>query len=92
MVGHVDRQTSKTQHDTLARVISQWIGLHVYVQAVIWSYDATWFQPGGPAGKLPNGTWGKWCDTAGAQTRSNVARYWEPQEHAPNFPAGGGGY
>lgn len=67
--------------DTILSLVATWKGAHTRVRAIIWSYDATWFVPGGSPAKLPNGHWGFWGDPTNnylTARRHDVGRYWEP--------------
>jgi hypothetical protein len=73
-------------HDAILRIVAQWKGLHTFVRAIIFSYNALLFDPATPghAGN-PDGTWGRWAKTDGSgnqvPARNNVdARYWIPAE------------
>jgi len=70
-------------HDAILRLVAQWKGIHTFVRAIIYSYNALLFDPATPghAGN-PDGTWGNWAKiVAGNQVPArNVvdARYWIP--------------
>jgi hypothetical protein len=38
--------------------VLKWKAAHAIVPEIIVSFDATWFQAGGPSAKLPDGRWG----------------------------------
>jgi hypothetical protein len=59
-------------------------GTHTFLRSIIWSYDATLFDPANP-GSLPDGNWGNWSKTVNGvrvQSRSTSARYWDPSNGA----------
>lgn len=69
----------------ILQLVAQWKGAHSYVQAIIWSYDATLFVPGSPVSGDPDGTWGYWAkEVAGALLPARtgaddgLVRYWVP--------------
>lgn len=56
---------------------------HTCVRAIIWTSDATAFDPGAPA-SMPDGTWGAWSiNVGGSQVISGrdmtTCRFWEPR-------------
>ena len=69
--------------DEVKQLLSTWKSAHTYVRAVIWSTDATKFDPATPA-SMPDGTWGRWGTTGngsrfkGARCQSSL-RFWEPR-------------
>lgn len=72
--------------DAILRLVAQYKGVHTFVRAIIYSYNALLFDPATPghAGN-PDGTWGRWAkdDGSGNQIPArNVvdARYWIPPE------------
>ena len=78
-------QVDRGSVSAILSMVAQWKGAHSYVQAIIWSYDATLFVPGAPAAGDPDGTWGYWAkEVAGAlvPARTGAAdgrvRYWIP--------------
>lgn len=71
----------------LRGIIDDWKGAHAKVRAVIWTSDASLFDPTNP-GSLPNGNWGAWGTTGnGARAKSDrnltTCRYWEPWRDDP---------
>lgn len=67
--------------DVILGLVAQWKGAHTFTRAIIYSYDATLFDPANPVAGDPDGTWGLyWKIVAGnvVTTRNNSARYWEP--------------
>jgi hypothetical protein len=63
--------------DAIVRIVAQWKGLHTFCRAIIFSYDATLFDPANPsASGDPNGTWGP-CFNRTGEADGRV-RYWEP--------------
>jgi hypothetical protein len=59
-------------------------GAHTFLRSIIWSYDATLFDPNNLL-SLPDGTWGNWSKTVNGvrvQSRSTSARYWDPSNGA----------
>jgi hypothetical protein len=79
--------------DAIVTLVAQWKGAHTRVRCVIWSYDATLFDPANPA-SLPDGWWGHWSreDPGNPGTwissRDPSARYWIPFDPNP-VPDGG---
>ena len=67
--------------DAILGIVARWKGAHTCVRAIIWSYDATWFYPGG---NNPDGTWGNWSvghgNTTKTAARYSGARYWLPTD------------
>jgi hypothetical protein len=63
-------------------LVAQWKGAHTRVRAIIWSYDATLFDPANMAAPgNPDGKWGEWTKyVAGVSTpaRNTTCRYWIP--------------
>jgi hypothetical protein len=81
--------------DAIKALLEQWKSAHTYVRAVLWSYDATLFDPSMPA-TMPDGTWGSWSYTPpdenpshcqlsgrGLLEQSNDLRTWEPMREPP---------
>ncbi|MDX6480352.1 MAG: hypothetical protein QOG85_862, partial [Gaiellaceae bacterium] len=69
--------------DAIKGLIAQWKGAHSRVRAVIWTTDATLFDPEEPA-SCPNGRWGAWGiydGTSYVPSDRNITtcRYWEPR-------------
>jgi hypothetical protein len=80
-VGH---DVPRISADAVFAIVRYWKGLHEFCRCIIWSYDATLFDPGNPgAAGNPNGTWGRWADNDGAgnwlSTRNPTCRYWQPR-------------
>lgn len=77
--------------DAILAEVAQWKGAHTRVRAVIWSYDATLFDPTNPA-SLPDGWWGNWSKDNPASpghsipSRATSARYWIPRDPNPADP------
>lgn len=73
--------------DAITALCAQWKGTHCWLQAIIWSYDSSLFNPSSP-GSLPDGRWGqwhKWAPGSGSvPARGGAAdgtvRYWIPAE------------
>lgn len=78
-LGH---EVPRSYVDGILRIVSVWKGAHVYVQAIIWSYDSTLFIPGALTNPgNPDGRWGKSYKVVGTSSvasRNNNARYWIP--------------
>ena len=77
-LGH---QASRVEAADLRGLLNQWKSAHSRIRAVIWTTDATLFDPAAPA-SCPNGSWGEWGNTgSGARGPSSrnysVCRYWE---------------
>ena len=65
--------------DAILGQIRQWKRASTYIRAVIWSYDASLFDPAVPA-SLPDGWWGKSHKMVGGiavPTRPATCRFWE---------------
>lgn len=76
--------------DAIRQLVATWKGAHTWLEAIIWSYDATLFDPTLVNAGNPDGTWGYWTKIStgtrvpartGAST--GTVRYW--------IPAKGGG-
>ena len=73
--------------DIVKGLLDQYKSYHSFVRCVIWSYDATLFDPSTPLVGWPDGTWGQWSyPTTGTGARhrsgrSQSCRYWEPERH-----------
>ena len=88
-IGHL---CSRTQRDVLLGIIRVWKGQHVSVRLIVWTNDATLFDPGNPgAAGNPDGKWGRpsffgTCPsgTVGSgigqwPSRNRNCRYWVPR-------------
>lgn len=80
--GGLGHQAGRVAVDAIKGIIGQWKSAHSKVRAVIWTSDATRFDPATPS-SLPDGQWGNWGTTgAGARVASHrnltTCRYWEP--------------
>ncbi len=69
------------ENDAIRSEVSQWKSANAFVRAIIWTSDATLFDPTNP-GSLPDGTWGSWSlrgsDPRVASGRNTTTcRYWE---------------
>lgn len=72
--------------DAILGIVEQWKGAHVWVEAIIWSYDSTLFVPASPTTDDPShGTWGDWgyydwstSTFKPARTSDTRVRYWVP--------------
>lgn len=78
-LGH---QTTRREVDAVKGILAQWKAAHTRIRTVIWTSDATLFDPASP-GTLPNGQWGEWgTQGSGARIASSrnltTCRYWEP--------------
>lgn len=66
--------------DTVLAIIRQFKAEQTFVRAIIWSYDATLFDPDAPS-TMPDGTWGAWSLRSGGAVvpsgRNPDCRYWE---------------
>jgi hypothetical protein len=80
-IGHLAPHVNADQVRT---IIATWKGAHSRIRAVLWTSDATKYDPGNPS-SLPDGHWGQWSNEE-AGNGSRVAshrdlvftRYWEP--------------
>lgn len=77
-VGHA---VPRTALDAILLLCGQAKAAHAFIRCIIWSYDDTWFQPGGDPAKLPDGNWGEWADRNNnyLAARSGIHRYWTPE-------------
>lgn len=78
-------QVDRVAVSAIQQLVAQWKGAHSFVEAILWSYDATLFVPGTPALGDPDGTWGNWAkEVAGALVPARTGasdgrvRYWTP--------------
>lgn len=73
-------QASRIEVDAVKSILAQWKSAHTKVRAVIWTSDATLFDPLTPA-SCPNGAWGGWGTTGSSRVASSrnttTCRYWE---------------
>jgi hypothetical protein len=72
-----------SERDELGGILSEYKSAHSCIRAVIWTTDATLFNPAAPA-TMPDGTWGAWSSRgSGARVGSGrnytTCRYWEPR-------------
>lgn len=79
-IGHDD---TREEYDALTGLLAQWKAAHSLIRAVIFTSDATLFDPTTPA-SLPNGQWGEWGNhNSGSRVASSrnltTCRYWEPR-------------
>lgn len=79
-IGHA---VNRAANDAIRALAQQWKGAHTWVEAIVWSYDATLFDPLVINAGNPDGTWGEWGYAASAATGLQVARnpscrYWIP--------------
>lgn len=77
-LGH---QVSRPEVDAIKGIVAQWKGAHTRVRAILWTSDATKYNPGDPT-TCPDGQWGSWGGVGGgARTASHrdrtSTRYWE---------------
>jgi hypothetical protein len=75
-IGHL---VNPTTADTILGLVAQYKGAHVWIRAIVWSYDVTEVDP------APDGTWGNFSKYVGGvqvPARSATCRYW--------IPSGGG--
>lgn len=78
--------------DVIKGLLEEYKSWHTFIRAVIWSYDATLFNPSTPLTGWPDGTWGQWSyPTTGTGARhlsgrSMSCRYWEPERHPLSAP------
>lgn len=63
-------------------LVAQWKGVHTRVRAIVWSYDATLFDPANmSAPGNPDGHWGRWGKRVmgdSVPARNTTCRYWIP--------------
>jgi hypothetical protein len=74
-----------TSRNAILAILAQYKGAHTWCRAIIWSYNATLFDPANPsAAGNPDGTWGNESKiVAGSQVPArNIvdARYWIPND------------
>jgi hypothetical protein len=78
-LGHL---VSRQEWDAVHAIVAQWKGAHSKVRAIIWTSDATLFDPAVPA-SCPDGTWGEYggFNLTGSRVASGrnttTCRYWE---------------
>lgn len=77
-IGHV---VTRVEVDAIKGLIAQWKGAHSRIRNVIWTSDATLFNPADPA-SLPDGTWGTWSSggsgsRVGSGRVTTTCRYWD---------------
>lgn len=67
-------------------LVAQWKGAHTWVPAIIWTYDATLFDPTQVNAGNPDGTWAYWGKSVGGNIRPSRTgatdgrcRYWTPR-------------
>lgn len=73
-LGHAVPVTSR---DAILSILRDFKGAHCFCRAIIWSYDATLFDPASPsASGDPDGTWGPLFNRTGHA--DGRVRYWEP--------------
>jgi hypothetical protein len=71
--------------DAILGLVAQWKGAHTWIEAIIYSYDATLFNPSTINAGNPDGTWAFWSKPSGntrvvarnGSTNGKV-RYWIP--------------
>jgi hypothetical protein len=74
-LGH---DVTRVEFDAVKGLLEQWKSAHSIVRAVIWTSDASRFDPATPA-SLPNGNWGQWHSGTGVSDRdTSTSRYWHP--------------
>jgi len=76
--------TTRVAHDAILGLVATWKGAHTKVQAIVWSYDASLFDPASPSAPgNPDGYWGFWGKDDGSGSRiparNLTCRYWIPQ-------------
>lgn len=63
-------------------LVAQWKGAHTRVRAIVWSYDASLFDPANMAAPgNPDGKWGRWGKRVSGNSvaaRNANCRYWIP--------------
>jgi hypothetical protein len=79
-LGHL---APRAQVDALKLIVDRYKAAHSCVRAIIWTLDATRFDPAVPASK-PDGTWGQWSRTIGGHCvfsgrDLSTCRFWEPR-------------
>ena len=69
---------TRVEWDAVLAIVAQWKSAHTKVRSIIWTSDATLFDPAN-AGTLPDGEWGQ-ASEAGLASHLNLTtcRYWEP--------------
>jgi hypothetical protein len=77
-IGH---DVTRVEVDAIKGIVEQWKAAHSKVRAIIWTSDATLFDPAVPA-SLPDGEWGSWGTTGGgsrvpSHRDTTSCRYWE---------------
>jgi hypothetical protein len=78
-IGHA---VPRVAAQAITGLVAQWKGAHTRVRAIIWSYDATLFDPGDMAAPgNPDGHWGRWGKRVigdSVPARNTTCRYWIP--------------
>lgn len=82
----IGTKSPRVDVDALKVIIDTWKSAHTFVRALIFCYDATWFDPANGA-KMPDGTWGDWgygkvarvLSGRGVKELDNTIRVWEPE-------------
>lgn len=80
-LGHA---VTRIANDAIRAIVAQWRAPHCWLQAIIWSYNATLFDPANLSlTGNPDGNWGNWSKPDGlggrVPARNQVdARYWIP--------------
>lgn len=73
----VGQDVSRNDYEQIKALIRTAKSAGSCVRAVIWSYDATKFDPHNGASTLPDGTWGRWgYGDPRTCTRDRSCRYW----------------
>lgn len=79
----IGQVVAPTSVSAILNLVSTWKGAHTWVRAIIYTYVATTFTPGGVI--MPDGTYGNWykivqsgLDSLAVQSRDTASRYWEP--------------
>ncbi len=80
--------------DAIRGLLAQWKSAHSFVRAVIFTYDASLFDPVVPS-SWPNGRWGQWSakhllfpGSRVSSDRSASCRFWEPDSEPDREPDG----
>lgn len=72
-IGHL---TSRVEYDAIRADVEQYKSAHSHVRAIIWTSDATLFDPTDPTTQ-PDGTWGRWKPVGGTGRNVTTCKYWE---------------
>ena len=83
-------QTPRADVDNLRALLAQWKAAHTFVRCVVFTYDATLFDPTSPS-SLPDGKWGQnglpRVSPRRRGSRPRTCRFFEPENDPNNYHA-----